>query len=506
MNTFVTAITDLIKYKIIKMVDTSDKTLDSLIVVLLTLVMTVSINWMTKNFVSYITKIYILYFSLFRKKCNDGPIPPDQYYKYKNVELEKFKYWISFQNSESIETITEWVLTYVPNFSYMHQNKTLISLPNIFDDNNSPGVTVIQKYKNAIYKSFKKIPIILYKNSVGYLHFDENMGILYFITDSTEVLSKFANTVKTIRKQPIDVKVRKELYVYEVAGDAGLLDQICNLSPKKTLDCIVSRNKKLIKDYLDRFISGNLYSVDSGWIPNNLGIMLHGEPGLGKTSLIKAICNYTGRHAIMVDVRMISNGDQLEKIFRNYGNCKYIIVLEEIDFMTGILTRSKDTIPIEKKKTHEKTDLAMLLLNINSSSDAEMKKTLLEEYKKKSEIKIKKALDLSLLLQLMDGIVENSDRLIIATTNCPDMIDKALLRPGRFDLVLKLNYFNKSEIVELLEKLTILSESEKEYIKMQNFVENVWSPLEIVQLVLNLNKNIFEISKALCNHPTKRLE
>ena len=40
---------------------------------------------------------------------------------------------------------------------------------------------------------------------------------------------------------------------------------------------------------------------------------------------------------------------------------------------------------------------------------------------------------LAQLLTEMDGVETLSDVLIVAATNRPDMIDKALLRPGRID-------------------------------------------------------------------------
>ena len=337
---------------------------------------------------------------------------------------------------------------------------------------------------------------------MGYLNFDNDNGIMYFVSDSIDVLEQFTKNVRHIK---LSTNKAKELCIYDVIYDKSVtsLNYISPLSPSKTLDSIVSREKPLITSYLQRFMEGNLYGVDSSWIPNNLGILLHGEPGLGKTSLIKAICNQTSRSAVMIDMRMIQSGEELEKIFRNYGTKDYTLVLEEIDFMSGVLTRSKNK-NLEKEREREKIDLAKLLLQINSTTDNDLKKNLLDEYKRISESRTKQ-LDLSLLLQLMDGIVESSDRLIIATTNCPDMIDPALLRPGRFDLVIKLNYFNKDEIIELLSKLLDLNDKDREILKGQNFVEGVWSPLEIVQLVLNLNKNLFNITRALCDKPSKKI-
>jgi len=43
-------------------------------------------------------------------------------------------------------------------------------------------------------------------------------------------------------------------------------------------------------------------------------------------------------------------------------------------------------------------------------------------------------LTLSFLLNLIDGIIEQPSRILIMTTNHPDQIDPALIRPGRIDI------------------------------------------------------------------------
>jgi ATP-dependent 26S proteasome regulatory subunit len=46
----------------------------------------------------------------------------------------------------------------------------------------------------------------------------------------------------------------------------------------------------------------------------------------------------------------------------------------------------------------------------------------------------KDALDLSFLLNLLDGTLEANGRILIITTNFPERIDRALIRPGRIDM------------------------------------------------------------------------
>ena len=43
------------------------------------------------------------------------------------------------------------------------------------------------------------------------------------------------------------------------------------------------------------------------------------------------------------------------------------------------------------------------------------------------------------LLTEMDGFEENTGVIVLAATNIPDVLDQALLRPGRFDRLVKVN-------------------------------------------------------------------
>jgi ATP-dependent Zn protease len=57
---------------------------------------------------------------------------------------------------------------------------------------------------------------------------------------------------------------------------------------------------------------------------------------------------------------------------------------------------------------------------------------------------------LNQLLVSLDGIEQNSKVVVIAATNRPDVLDSALLRPGRFDRTLRLSLPTKSERLEIL--------------------------------------------------------
>jgi SpoVK/Ycf46/Vps4 family AAA+-type ATPase len=59
----------------------------------------------------------------------------------------------------------------------------------------------------------------------------------------------------------------------------------------------------------------------------------------------------------------------------------------------------------------------------------------------------------SQLLVLMDGLSERGRVLLIATTNCPDHIDSAILRPGRIDRQIFMGPPDKTGRVALFKKL-----------------------------------------------------
>ena len=50
------------------------------------------------------------------------------------------------------------------------------------------------------------------------------------------------------------------------------------------------------------------------------------------------------------------------------------------------------------------------------------------------------------LLELFDGLVETPGRVVIMTTNHPELLDPALLRPGRLDMVIEFKKLTKENV------------------------------------------------------------
>ena len=65
-------------------------------------------------------------------------------------------------------------------------------------------------------------------------------------------------------------------------------------------------------------------------------------------------------------------------------------------------------------------------------------------------VEIKDKLNLAGLLNVLDGVVDTPERLIVMTTNHPEKLDPALIRPGRVDKQIFLGYLQQEEATQML--------------------------------------------------------
>jgi len=133
------------------------------------------------------------------------------------------------------------------------------------------------------------------------------------------------------------------------------------------------------------------------------GVLLHGPPGTGKTLLAKAVAHETNAHFMRVVgselvQKYIGEGARLVRELFELGKKKAptIIFIDEIDAVGASRTEA------------------------NTSGDREVQRTLMQ------------------LLAGMDGFENRGDVKIIGATNRIDILDRALLRPGRFDRIIEI--------------------------------------------------------------------
>ncbi len=145
------------------------------------------------------------------------------------------------------------------------------------------------------------------------------------------------------------------------------------------------------------------------------GVLLYGPPGTGKTLLAKAVANETNATFI--------------KIVASEFVKKYIG--EGARLVRGVFELAKEKAP-SIIFIDEIDAIAAKRLKSSTSGDREVQRTLMQ------------------LLAEMDGFESRGDVGIVAATNRPDILDPALLRPGRFDRFIEVPIPNEDGRMEIL--------------------------------------------------------
>ena len=218
------------------------------------------------------------------------------------------------------------------------------------------------------------------------------------------------------------------------------------------------------------------------------GLLFYGAPGCGKTSTIKGILRYTNRHGIMINLSKVKTCEELELIFRNrtingqkYSGKQLCYILEECDAFDNNFLKSR--------KLKEDEDLNKNLENndvLQISKLVEYGKSTVEKMMVKDDDKI----NLLSFLNTLDGPIELDGIMYVMTTNHPEKIDEALLRPGRFDFKYEFKKASKKIVINMLQHTYELTDKQmEEYIQYLNIKDEVLSPAEI-QSICFKNDNI----------------
>jgi len=253
---------------------------------------------------------------------------------------------------------------------------------------------------------------------------------------------------------------------------------------------------------------------DAKGIPHTLGIVMYGVPGCGKTSTIKAIANETKRHIFNLLLSEIKTKESLKDLFYkddvnvildgklqvlNIPLKHRLYVIEDIDAMNSIvLKRSADQL----KKEQEHALKVEAELELLKQTQGEMMARSMMKGKDESNTD---KLDLATLLNVLDGVRETPGRIMILSTNYPERLDEALLRPGRFDMMLEFEKHSCAVLQQHLEKHydTILTSSQKCLITCPS-LEKKWTPAEVSQILFRRIGDLDGAIQDLCKEdPTK---
>ena len=180
---------------------------------------------------------------------------------------------------------------------------------------------------------------------------------------------------------------------------------------KRSFDDIFLKKgmKEDIINIIDNFLSNYNYYKEHG-ITYKMGILLSGKPGSGKSSTAKAIASYLGWKVYYMNASNI----QFDSLLSNT-----VVLIEDIDCL---LEESR-----EKKNDND-----------DKSSDDYQPKLPMHE-----------------LLNYLDGILSPTNCIFIATTNYPERIDPALIRPGRFDYHFEIDYADEEVAKQVCDRFRV---------------------------------------------------
>ena len=196
------------------------------------------------------------------------------------------------------------------------------------------------------------------------------------------------------------------------------------------------------------------------------GVLITGPPGTGKTMLAKAVANSTevtflGIVGSELAQKYIGEGGRMVREMFDLARSKApsIIFIDEID-------------AIGSKR-----------LDVATSGDREVQRTLMQ------------------LLAELDGFDSLDDVKVIAATNRPELLDAALLRPGRFDRIITISNPNTEarELIFDVQSMHMPISDDVSFRKLA-IVTDGYSGAEIKSVLIEAGMQAISDGRSTCNH------
>lgn len=269
---------------------------------------------------------------------------------------------------------------------------------------------------------------------------------------------------KTIVKRPSPQNVRRY-------GGRHAWAQVAN-RPVRPMKTVVLDSKQKVQLLAD--VNEYLHPATPRWyanrgIPLRRGYLFHGPPGTGKTSLSFALAGVFG-----LDIHVISlleptlTEEDLLALFNTLPR-RCVVLLEDID--TAGLERPKEEQAMDvtagggaDDNTEDKKGGGQGQQQSSKGRKGgrpgggeggpnDWKVSDLARELKKQGSDEKKGISLSGLLNAIDGVASHEGRVLIMTTNKPDTLDDALIRPGRVDLQVAFTNATQEQSKELFVRM-----------------------------------------------------
>ncbi len=223
------------------------------------------------------------------------------------------------------------------------------------------------------------------------------------IQNQQNIFLKIPSTLLSLLPTLLMLALFVLIFKMQGLGDKGkVYDGEENKSDVKFSDIAgLDEEKKELVEIVDFLKEPKRFQDMGAKIPR--GILLYGKPGTGKTLIAKAIAGEAGVPFISM------SGSEFIEMFAGLGASRVRKLFEKARRISPCIVFIDEIDAIGSRRTS------------NSGAESENNQTLNQ------------------LLVEMDGFEKNETVIVLAATNRPEMLDKALLRPGRFDRQITIN-------------------------------------------------------------------
>jgi mitochondrial chaperone BCS1 len=224
-------------------------------------------------------------------------------------------------------------------------------------------------------------------------------------------------------------KDKHKTLIYRGTTRSGSTDptwQRCMARSSRPFSTVIL-NEKTKKDLIDD-VTDYLKPATQRWysnrgIPYRRGYLLYGPPGTGKSSLSLALAGFFKMRIYIVSLSSITASEEnLATLFAELPR-RCVVLLEDID--TAGLTHTRED------KNGNNTDTSV------STPEPLEPRQLTPGNGNTNKNEPSGRLSLSGLLNILDGVASQEGRVLIMTTNHLEKLDRALIRPGRVDMVVE---------------------------------------------------------------------
>ena len=215
--------------------------------------------------------------------------------------------------------------------------------------------------------------------------------------------------------------------------------------PSRPMDTVILDHAQ--KDRVLSDMNEYLHPATPRWyanrgIPYRRGYLFAGPPGTGKSSLAWAIAGIFGLDIYCISlVEPTLTEEDLGIMFTSLPR-RCVVLLEDID-SAGLVKRQEADAAAESKEQDTAAKIGAEITKAISSAQQQNNKG------NKDNVGI----SLSGLLNAIDGVASHEGRILVMTSNFPDKLDDALIRPGRIDMRIDFTKATREQAIELFTRM-----------------------------------------------------